>query len=108
MTLCGFQKVNSCPFFLKDGRVKKYNHLNFQLMNQVYPGTPNSTVSQFFKDYPSYTTEKDTVLNHKSAARQFSLLHHVASQNVYTYENVLQSKSGPVVQPGSCFSLLQY
>src|SRR5215203_3197197 len=68
------------------------------VMNHSFPSNSNRTVSRFFKEHPAYTTENDNLLGNKNAARWFTLLQDTFNKDVYTFENVLQSKSGPCVQ----------
>lgn len=58
---------------------------------------PNPIVSDFFLKNPCYTPDKDLLLDHKQAQRWFSLLRSSTTNDVYTFENILEGKSGPRV-----------
>jgi 8-amino-7-oxononanoate synthase len=76
-------------------------------MNHSFPSSGNRAVNRFFAEHPVYSTENDNLLNHKNAARWFTLLQDAINKDVYTFENVLQSKSGPCVQVnGGAFTMM--
>jgi 8-amino-7-oxononanoate synthase len=62
------------------------------------PSASNPIVSNFFQRNPHYTPDNDLLLDHKQAHRWFSLLRSSTSRDVYTFENILEGKSGPNVR----------
>ena len=67
-------------------------------MNRPFSPRTNLMVGNFFRDHPAYSPSNDRVLDHKNAHRWFSLLGASANGGIYSFENVLQGKSGPVVR----------
>src|SRR5215472_2075786 len=67
-------------------------------MNILQRSRTNPAVNNFFQHNPFYMPDKDLVLDHKNAHRWFSMLGSSAREGVYTFENILEGKSGPSVR----------
>lgn len=63
-------------------------------------GIHTSGVRGFFDRQPGFRPENHPLLDHHFARRWFDLLRSSATEDVYTFEEVMQGKSGPEVMIG--------